>query len=111
LWTTGTINPSSPSETAIPRFTSSCRTSVSSCHVELSTGNSRSAAIVARATNGRYDSRPRAASIALMSASTIVVQCAAVSSDLRMCSPILRRMIETPSAAAAAAGLVGSSSR
>ncbi len=61
----------------------------------LSIGYSRSAAIVARATNGRYESRPRAASMRLMSASTIVVQWAAVWSECTMCSPIRLRMTDS----------------
>src|SRR5215208_2906112 len=75
---TGTISPSSPSDTAIPRCTCSCTVSSSPSSVALRPGCSRRASIVARATYGRYERLPRAASMRLMSASTIVVQCAAV---------------------------------
>src|SRR3954471_20879911 len=65
--------------------------------VEFINGYSRSASMTLRATNGRYDSLPRVASTPDMSASTIVVQCAAVSSEWRMCSPIFLRMIDSGS--------------
>ena len=45
----------------------------------------------------RADQRARGARRALMSHSTIVVQCAAVSSERFMCSPIVRRMRESGS--------------
>ena len=65
----------------------------SSCSQALSAGWTRSASIAQRATTGRYVApiSRRRRSTALMSASKTVVQCAAVSSERRMCSPIRRR--------------------
>ncbi len=49
-WITGTIRPSSPSDTAIPRLTSSTRAYSSPLSHAFSAGNSRSVCTVARAT-------------------------------------------------------------
>ena len=67
---------------------------VSPSSVALSCGNSRSASIVARATNASPVSlrSRRSASTRVMSTSTIVVQVAAVSSDAFMWRPIDWRM-------------------
>ena len=92
---TGTISPSSPSDTAMPRCTGSCTLSNSPSNVALMYGCWRSASIVVRATYGRYERLPRAASMRLMSASTIVVQCAAVRSERTMCSAIRLRITES----------------
>src|SRR3954470_10235299 len=111
---TGTIRPSSPSETAMPRCTASWTAYSSPSSVAFTDGNSRSASIVARATIGRAVTprRPRDASTPDMSASIHVVHVAAVSSERFMCSPIWRRMRDKPPAAAGAgagSGLYGDS--
>ena len=84
---TGTISPSSPSETAMPRFTSSCWVTLSPSIHAFSDGNSRRAAMVARATIGSavIFSCARAASTRERSTSIHVVQVAAVSSERFMC--------------------------
>ena len=92
--TTGTMSPPSPSETAMPRWTASWRVSVSPSSVALRSGKARRVSTVARATMGRKvtPSRRRSASARVMSASTIVVQVAAVRSDSTMARPIDARM-------------------
>jgi hypothetical protein len=108
---TGTMSPSSPSETAIPRWTDSCTVCFSPSSHAFRSGNSRRASIVARATNGSAVSfcgpRLRAASTAPMSHSAHVVHVAAVSSERFMCSPMSRRIFDSGWAAAAAPALAG----
>src|SRR3954453_18091210 len=95
---TGTIRPSSPSETAIPRCTASWTAYASPSSVAFTDANSRSASIVQRATIGSavMARRARAAWPPDMSASIHVVHVAATSSERFMCSPIWRRMRERP---------------
>ena len=79
--TTGTISPSSPSDTAIPRFTSLWRVYFSPSSHAFIAGCSRMASIDARATNASAVTprRARTASTRPMSTSIHVVHVAAVS--------------------------------
>ena len=113
---TGTIRPPSPSETAIPRCTPSYVVTVSSSSVALSAGNWRSVSIVARAMYGRYVKPDclRAASMRIRSASTTVVQVAAVCSDSSIREPIAWRMRDSgaaPAAIGAGSAAAGASKR
>ena len=98
---TGTISPSSPSDTAMPRLTSLWTVCWSPSSHALSAGYSRSASMVARATNGSAVSPAcvRARSTRDMSASIHVVHVAAVSSERFMCSPTSLRMRDSGAAA------------
>jgi hypothetical protein len=80
---TGTIRPSSPSDTAMPRLTSVCTVSWSPSSHALSAGYSRSASMLARGheRQRRQPGLAAARSTRDMSASIHVVHVAAVSSE------------------------------